>query len=80
MKPMNKPYYFYFEVVTKILDAMGNGAQSVSLSLDLNLSEKVWQIEADRLILDNDTFIDMKKLEPISSFKNKIFIFQNKEL
>jgi len=78
--PMNKPYYFYYEVVLKILEAMGNGARKVSLSLDLNLSEKLWQIEADRLILDNDAFIDMKKLESISSFENKIFIFQNNEL
>ncbi len=77
---MNKRYYFYFDVVTRILEAMGNGAQKVSLSLDLNLSENLWQIDADRLILDNDNFIDMKKLESISAFKNRIFIFQNNEL
>ena len=77
---MNKLYYFYFDVVTRILEAFRNGAQSIGLSLDLNLSEKIWQIEADRLILDNDNFIDMKKLESISSFKNKIFIFQNNDL
>ncbi len=77
---MNKPYYFYFDVVTKLFEAMGNGAQSVCLSLDLNLSEKIWQIEADRLILDDDEFIDRKKLESISLIQNKIFIFQNKAL
>ena len=77
---MNYTYYFYFDVVTKILEAIRNNTKSVSLSLDLNLSEKVWQIEEDRLILDNDMFIDMKKLESISSFKNKIFVFQNNKL
>ena len=77
---MNKLYYFYFDVVTRILETFRNGAQKVNLSLDLNLSEKIWQIEADRLILDNDTFIDMKKLESISTFKNKIFIFKNNDL
>ena len=77
---MNYIYYFYFDVVIRILAAMGNGEKSVCLSLDLNLSEKVWQIEANRLILDNDTFIDVKTLESITSFKNKIFIFQKNEL
>jgi uncharacterized protein len=77
---MNQPYYFYFDVVTKILGAMENGIQEVQVSLDLNLSQKTWQIEADRLILDNDTFIARGKLEDIASFKNKIFIFQNKSL
>ena len=77
---MNYTYYFYFDVVTKILEALRNGRQSICLSLDLNLSEKTWQIKAARLILDNDIFIDMKKLESISSFKNKIFIFQNNVL
>ena len=38
---MNYAYYFYFDVVAKILAAMGNGKKSVQLSLDLNLSEKV---------------------------------------
>ncbi len=68
---MNYAYYFYFDVVAKILAAMGNGKKSVQLSLDLNLSEKVWQIETDRLILDSDTLIDVKNLESIISFKNK---------
>ncbi|WP_299979132.1 hypothetical protein [Desulfobacula sp.] len=77
---MHYTYYFHFDVITRILEAIRNGTKSISLSLNLNLSEKVWQIEADRLILDNDTFIDMKKLEPISSFKNRIFIFQNNVL
>lgn len=77
---MNYTYYFYFDVVTRILAAMENGEKSVGLSLDLNLSEKVWQLEADRLILGNDIFIDMKNLESITAFKNKIFIFQNNEL
>lgn len=77
---MNYTYYFYFDVVTRILAAMENGEKSVGLSLDLNLSEKVWQLEADRLILGDDIFIDMKNLESITAFKNKIFIFQNNEL
>ena len=74
---MNKPYYFHFDVVTRILEAIRKREESVSLSLDLNLSEKVWQLEADRLILDHNISIDIKKLEPITSFKNRIFIFQN---
>jgi len=77
---MNYTYYFCFDIITRILAAMRSSEKSVSLSLDLNLSEKIWQIEADRLILDNDTFIDVETLESITSFKNKIFTFQNNEL
>ena len=77
---MTMPYYFHFDVVTKLLEATRKKEKSVSLSLDLNLSEKVWPLEADRLMLDTDTFIDMNKLESILSFKNKIFIFQNNAL
>ena len=53
---MNFTYYFYFDVVIRILAAMENGEKSVCLSLDLNLSEKTWQLQADRLVLDNDIF------------------------
>ena len=77
---MNMPYYFHFDVVTKLLEAIRKSKKRVSLSLDLNLSEKMWEIETDRLLLDNDTFVAIKKLEPILSFKNKIFIFQNNAL
>lgn len=74
---VNDPYYFHFDLVSKILKAMENSEKAICLSLDLNLSEKEWQLEADRLLLDPDTYIDMKCLNTISSFKNKIFIFQN---
>lgn len=73
-------YYFHFETVSKILEAVQKGEKSLTLSLDLNLSQKMWEIETDRLVLDNDTFIDMEKLESISGFQNKIFIFQNNTL
>ena len=74
---MNNAYYFHSDSVERILEAIRTGAESVCLSLDLNLSEKTWQIEADRLILDQDAFIEKNILESISSVKNKIFIFQN---
>ncbi len=77
---INQIFYFHFDVVDKILAAMGNGLKTISLSLDLNLSEKIWKIEADRLVLNDNTSIDIKTLESISSVKNKIFIFQNNDL
>jgi len=75
---MNSSFYFYCEVVIKILDAMANGAQDVRLSLDLNLSEKTWNIEGEKLILDEDTAVDRKTLETISLVNNKIFMFREK--
>ncbi|MBU1342038.1 MAG: hypothetical protein KKE44_03130 [Proteobacteria bacterium] len=73
-------YYFYFDVVTKILEAIRKGEKSIFLSLDLNLSKREWQLEQDRLILDTNTVMDAERLVSISSFKNKLFIFQNNTL
>lgn len=77
---MNNPYYFYFDLASKILEAIKNGRKSIHLSLDLNLSEAVWQLKAEQMILDKNTSIDKKDLEAIASVKNKVFIFQNNEL
>ncbi len=77
---MTKPYYFYFEVVTTILEAVRNKKDNVCLSLDLNLTKKVWQIAEGRLILENDAKIDIQQLEAVFASKNKIFIFQDNTL
>jgi len=77
---MNDTYYFHFDIIAKILEAIRNGTKSICLSLDLNLSEKIWKIKNDRLILDHETCVDMNQLESIASFKNRIFIFENNEL
>ncbi|CCK82254.1 class I SAM-dependent methyltransferase [Desulfobacula toluolica] len=89
---ITESYYFHFDVVTQILEAIRNDKDNVCLSLDLNLTQKVWQIAQDRLILNNDaqidtgietgieTGIDAKQLETVLAFKNKIFIFKNNML
>ncbi|NOX33348.1 MAG: hypothetical protein GXP56_06365 [Deltaproteobacteria bacterium] len=74
---MNDAYYFHFDIVERLLDAIRTDSKNVCLSLDLNLSEKIWQIKADRLILDQHAFIEKNQLESISSAKNKIFMFQH---
>jgi hypothetical protein len=74
------PFYFHFEPVAGILHAMQKEKNEVRLSLDLNLTEQLWQIEKDRLILDHGVFIDRKQLEAVASVKNKIFIFRDKVL
>lgn len=76
---MDTAYYFYFELAKKILGAMEDGTKSICLSLDLNLSQNTWEIDAKRLILNKDTVIDAEKLASITS-SNKIFIFQNNAL
>jgi len=73
-------YYFYFEVVTKILSAIKKGQKEIRVSLDLNLSEAVWKIEADKLVLDPLTTIDREQLESIAASKNKIMIFKDMTL
>lgn len=76
----NTAYYFHSDVIAKILAGVRNGVKNLCLSLDLNVSEKTWEIEADRLVLDKDTCIEVKTLVPVSSAENKIFIFQNNVL
>jgi len=70
-------YYFHSVVAAKALKAISAGEKSLCISLDLNLSEKTWHIDQDRLILDHNSFIDAENLTPILSSTNKIFIFQD---
>lgn len=72
--------FFYFENVATVLDAMQKEKNEVRLSLDLNLTESLWQIEKDRLILGRALSIGREMLETIVSTKNKIFIFQDDAL
>ena len=76
---MDSIYYFHFDVVDKLLEKIRTGAQSVTLSLDLNLSETVWQIKDGKLVLGENSFVDVKKLESICSDKHKIFTFRENE-
>lgn len=76
---MTEPF-FHFETVAAILNAMQEGENEILLSLDLNLTENLWPIERDRLILDPDVFIDRKALEAVASRQNIIFRFQDNAL
>lgn len=72
--------FFHFEAVAAILNAMREGENEILVSLDLNLTEKLWPIQKDRLILDLDVFIDRKTLEAVASRRNIIFRFQDNAL
>jgi len=73
-------FFFHFEAVAAILKAMQEGRKDILVSLDLNLTEKLWPIEKDRLILDLDVSIDRKTLEAAASRRNTIFRFQDNAL
>ncbi len=73
-------FFFHFETVAAILDAMQKEKNEIRVSLDLNLTQTLWQIEGGRFKLGPSLFIDRKKLEAIASVKNKIFIFQDNAL
>lgn len=77
---MTDTYYFYFEVVSQILQAIQADKTQISVSLDLNLTQKTWQIVDSRLILDKDRFVDTQMLSSIASAKGKIFVLEDKEL
>ncbi len=73
-------YFFHFDVVTQILEALRTGKKEVRLSLDLNLTHKIWQIQETHLILDHNVSVDIERLEAVSSVKNKIFVLENEAL
>jgi hypothetical protein len=73
-------YYFYSDLVTRLVSAVEAGAKTICLSLDLNRSQKTWQIRGNRLILDDDTGVDIQDLAPAFACKNKIFMFQDRQL
>jgi len=76
----NPLFFFHFETVAAILNAMQGGKNEILVSLDLNLTEKRWQIDKDRLILDPDVFIDRKTMEAVASRRNMIFRFRDNAL
>lgn len=73
-------FFFHFESVAAILKAMQEERKEILVSLDLNLTEKLWQIDKDRLILGPDVFMDRKMLEAVASRRNMIFRLQNNAL
>jgi hypothetical protein len=72
--------FFHFEAVAAILKAMHEGRKDILVSLDLNLTEKLWPIEKDRLILAPGVSIDRKTLEAEASRQNTIFMFRDHAL
>lgn len=69
--------FFYPEMADRILQSMKRGDKTVSLSLDLNLSEKDCEIRGADLIVDEDTRVSRVDLEMVASQKNKVFSFDN---
>ncbi|MBU1193312.1 MAG: hypothetical protein KKE62_18125 [Proteobacteria bacterium] len=77
---MMHTYFFHFDVVSQILQAMQTGKTQIHLSLDLNLTHKTWQIEDSRLILGADIDVDSQMLSAIASDKTRIFVLKDKDL
>jgi hypothetical protein len=73
-------FFFHFEAVAAILNAMQEGRKEILLSLDLNLTENLWPIEKDRLVLAPGVFIDRRTMEAVASKRNTIFRFQDNAL
>ncbi len=77
---MTNRYYFYSKTALKIIRAAQQGAKHIEVSLDLNLSEKQWEISDNRLVLEPGNTLDIQELEPVCRTENKIFIFENQQL
>jgi hypothetical protein len=70
-------YFFYKDIAQKIMAAIESRDKEICLSLDLNLSKRVWQIDSERLILDSLAAMDMENLKPIAASSGKIYAFEN---
>jgi uncharacterized protein len=72
-------FFFHHENIKKIIEAVKNGKKEVEVSLDLNLSQQMWSIEDNQLILHPDLSVDISILEPLASVSKKIFILNANE-
>ena len=79
-------YYFHAGTASEILDAARNGAVSVTVSLDLNLSERAWRITPDGLVLSeaaggcDAVTIPLADLESVAGAGNKVFRFDGNDM
>ena len=73
-------YYFHSRNAKQIVNAMENGMDTVRVSLDLNLSENEWTIAGNRLMMDEDSFLEKGQLTPVCAADNKIFFYRNGRL
>jgi predicted methyltransferase len=81
MEDMEKSvYYFHAGPVQKIIEAVKAKDSFVELSLDLNLSFDRFEIKGNCLVLDKTLEIDIKRLEPIVSTPQKVFVLSDEGL
>lgn len=73
-------YFFYSDMIHPILKAMEKRETTIRLSLDLNLSEKEYDVCGLKLVLDENSRIDREVLKSILSHKNKVYGFENGEM
>ena len=78
-------YYFHPGVAEKILAADRGGEDRVEVSLDLNLSEDLFQIRDHCLVLPDGKSgrslkLDLRDFEPVASAGNKVFGFDGENL
>lgn len=72
--------YFYSRVARLALDAIDAGKESVTLSVDLNLSCKQFLIRDSKLVLDETKIVPADMLRKIAPLENRIFLFENQAL
>jgi uncharacterized protein len=73
-------YCFDAAIARQVLNAMGRGEDRIVISIDLNLSQGIFPLCGDELILDTDNRLSQAELRQIEGKKNRIFILEDGRL
>lgn len=73
-------YLFDAVAARQVLDAMEQGNDRVTISVDLNRSRRNFAVECDELILDQTTRLGRKSLRRIASKPQRVFSLQGERL
>ncbi len=73
-------YLFDACVAKQVLDAMGRGAARVTISVDLNRTQRSFPVEKDELILDETTRLGRESLRHMAAKSQRVFSLKGKRL
>lgn len=73
-------FYFHADIAKKVLKAFAQKKETLSLSLDLNISTAEYGINNDTLILNDKLSINHGQIKKIAKKSGRVFLFDDKGL
>lgn len=76
----NCRYWFSAATARRVIEAIERGADSIEISVDLNLSRNRFALDGDQLILDSEHRLGQEELRQIEGKENRVFLLEDGEL